>query len=352
MEYKHEVTYSILAFIWAFMISLFAMPSIIEMAHAKKLLDKPNERTMHTKLTPRLGGLGIFAGFFSALTIFGNFQNSDLGVQMMLAGSVILFFVGLKDDIIPVSVFKKFFMQVLAASIVVFFGNIRIVSFYGFLDVFGLNDDISYAVTFFVIIGLTNAINLIDGLDGLAGSIVLFICLSFSVCFLFAGSPYVFVSVALAGALCGFLRYNFYQAKIFMGDTGSLLCGFVLSVLSVKAISLQLEPVNMPAITLAVLIVPVVDTLRVFVLRTFNGKSPFSPDRNHLHHVLSSLGFESRIVVAILLLVNILFVSSVYFLGREYSINVLVIYIISLVFFTLFVLIYLPRLFNYLRNER
>ena len=111
MELKHEIIHILLTFLWAFMVSLFAMPSIIEMAHAKSLLDKPNQRTMHSKLTPRLGGIGIFAGFFSALTIFGDFNTDDLGVQMLLAGSVILFFIGLKDDITSVSVFKKFFMQ-------------------------------------------------------------------------------------------------------------------------------------------------------------------------------------------------------------------------------------------------
>ena len=131
---KQDLTHCLLTFLWAFMVSLFAMPSIIEMAHAKRLLDAPNKRTMHTKLTPRLGGLGIFAGFISALTIFGEFDKHETGSQMLLAGVVILFFIGLKDDLIPVSAFKKFFVQILVASIVVFFGDVRITSFYGFVD--------------------------------------------------------------------------------------------------------------------------------------------------------------------------------------------------------------------------
>jgi len=350
MEYKHDLTTGLLAFFWAFMISLFAMPSIIEMAHSKNLLDRPNERTMHTKLTPRLGGLGIFAGFFSALTMFGDFQTDDLGVQMLLAGSVILFFIGLKDDIIPVSAFKKFFMQMIATSIVVFFGGVRITSFYGFFDIIGLEEGVSYGVTFFVLIGLTNAINLIDGLDGLAGSIVLFISVFFGGCFLIVGSPYAFVAFSLAGAVFGFLRYNFHKAKIFMGDTGSLLSGFVIAVLAVKAINLNITAMNMPAMTLSVLIIPIVDTLRVFGIRTLEGKSPFTADKKHLHHVLSFYGIGSREVVGILLLVNFLFVFSVYLLGIEYSINILVMYIVSLSLFFLFLLVYVPRFFSCIKK--
>ncbi len=352
MDFKHDLTYCFLTFFWAFVITLFAMPSIIDMAHAKKILDKPNERTMHFVLTPRLGGIGIFAGFFSALTIFGDFKTDDLGVQMLLASSVILFFIGLKDDIIPVSVFKKFFVQVIASSIVIFFGGVRIESFYGFVDIIGLEEGVSYGITFIVLIGLTNAINLIDGIDGLAGSIVLFISLVLGVAFLFGHSPYVFVAIALAGSLLGFLRYNFHRAKIFMGDTGSLLSGFVLAVLAIKSIDLEIEGVNMPAMTLAVLIIPVVDTLRVFTLRTLDGKSPFSPDKRHLHHVLSSFGLNSKLVVALLLLVNLLFVISVYYLGQTYSITYLVLYIFVLVLLSLGLLVLVSKMFARLNDEK
>ena len=351
MDFKHDLTYCFLTFLWSFVITLFAMPSIIYMAHKKNILDKPNERTMHLELTPRLGGIGIFAGFFSALTIFGDFKTDDLGVQMLLASSVILFFIGLKDDIIPVSVFKKFFIQVLASGIVVFFGHVRIESFYGFLGIGALEEGVSYGITFIVLIGLTNAINLIDGIDGLAGTIVLFISLVFGAGFLFGHSPYVFVAIALAGSLLAFLRYNFHDARIFMGDTGSLLSGFVLAVLAIKAIDLKIENVNMPAMTLAVLVIPVVDTLRVFALRTLDGKSPFSPDKRHLHHLLSSFGLGSKIVVMLLLLVNLLFVISVYYLGQTHSLTFLVFYIVALVLVSLGGLFVVSRLFNRLKNE-
>jgi len=350
MEYKHNLIYCLLTFFWALMVSLFAMPSIISMAHAKGLLDEPNQRTMHTCLTPRLGGLGIFAGFFSAITIFGDFSTEDKGIQMLLASIVVLFFVGLKDDITPVSVFKKFFMQVLATAIVVFFGDVRIDNFYGFLGVYGIDYGTSYALTFLVIIGLTNSINLIDGLDGLAGSLIVFISLCFGMCFFLNDSPYVFVSVGLAGALLGFLKYNVNKATIFMGDTGSLVSGFVLSVLAIKAVNLEYADVNMPAMTLAILIIPVVDTLRVFIIRTLDGKSPFIPDRRHLHHLLSEFGFGPNTVILILLIVNVMFVLSIYFLSSAYSIDVLVGCILLLVLFSLAVLNYLPRIIKYSRE--
>lgn len=350
MDFKHDLTYCLLTFLWSFMISLFAMPSIISMAHSKKLLDQPNERTMHTVLTPRLGGIGIFAGFFSALTIFGDFKTEDSGVQMLLAGAVILFFVGLRDDITPVSVFKKFFMQLLAASIVVFFGDVRIGSFYGFLDIYGLEEGMSYGITFLMLIGLTNAVNLIDGLDGLAGSVILFVCLFFGGAFLFGGSPYVFVAIALGGALLGFLRYNFHKARIFMGDTGSLLSGFVIAILAIKSVDLKIESINMPTMTLAVLIIPVIDTLRVFSLRVFDGKSPFTPDKRHLHHVLSAFGFSSRLVVLVLLMMNLFFIVVVYQLGQFCSITQVVFSIIGLALFFLSILIYVPSIFRHVRG--
>lgn len=346
MDFKHDLIYSLLAFLWALMLALFAMPSIIEMAHAKKLLDKPNGRTMHTQLTPRLGGVGIFAAFISALSIFGNLQTEDSGVQMLLAGVVILFFIGLKDDIVPVSAFKKFFVQILVASIVVFFGGVRITGLYGFLGVYGLENGASYLITFLVLIGFTNAVNLIDGLDGLAGSIILFISLFFSVCFLLTRSPYVYVAITLSGALLGFLRYNFHHAKIFMGDTGSLLSGFVLAVLGIKCIDLDIPNVNMPAITIAVLVIPVIDTWRVVSLRVMKGRSPFMPDKNHIHHALSSFGLNSRAIVGVLLTFNSLFVGIVYCLGDQFDLTYLVFFMIGLAMLGLFFLTVVSKLKN------
>ncbi|MEQ9147933.1 MAG: MraY family glycosyltransferase, partial [Cytophagales bacterium] len=169
---QFEIYDYILPFLWSFLLAVFAIPSIIFVAHIKNLLDEPNKRTVHMSLTPRLGGLAIFAAFMSSLTIFGTL---DFGIQQLLAGCIILFFIGLKDDLVSVSAFKKFFVQILAAGIIIFIGDIRITSFQGVFGIFEIDDKLSYLFTFLVIMGISNSINLIDGMDGLAGSILLII---------------------------------------------------------------------------------------------------------------------------------------------------------------------------------
>lgn len=291
-----------LTFLWAFLIALFAVPSIIQVAYHKNLLDEPNHRTIHNASTPRLGGLAIFTGFMSSLMIFGDLS---LGIQQLMAGTLLLFFIGVKDDIATVSAFKKFFIQVLATGIVMFLADIRITSFQGFLGINELELGFSYVFTFLVIVGVTNAINLIDGMDGLAGSIVLLISLIFAGYFYYFQSSYAFVALALAGGVTGFLRYNLYKASVFMGDTGSLVSGFILAVLAIQILEMQ-QIRSAPAIVVSIMILPIFDTLRVFSLRIFNGKSPFYPDKNHLHHQLLTLGLSQRKVLGILVLFNLI----------------------------------------------
>jgi UDP-GlcNAc:undecaprenyl-phosphate/decaprenyl-phosphate GlcNAc-1-phosphate transferase len=278
----------------------------VHVAHKKRLLDEPNNRTIHEMLTPRLGGLAIFAGFISALTIFGKI---DYGIQHMLAGCVIIFFIGLKDDIVSVSAFKKFFVQVLSTGIVMFMADIRITSLQGILGIGVLEPGMSYLLTFIVIIGITNAINLIDGLDGLAGSIVSVCCFSFGLYFITWEDSYTqiysYVAFSLLGSIIGFLRYNIYKAQIFMGDTGSLVCGFIIAVMAIKFVETKMIS-NTPTVSVAILFIPILDTARVFILRILNGKSPFSPDKNHVHHKLIEIGFSQLGTVFVLVFVNVL----------------------------------------------
>lgn len=300
------------AFLWSMVIALFSIPSIIRIAHEKKLLDKPNHRAIHLDLTPRFGGLAIFAGFMSAITIFGQF---GAGVQQLLAGCVMMFFIGAKDDVISVSAFKKFFVQILATGIVMVMGDVRISSLQGFLGIYELETGVSFAFTFLVIIGITNAINLIDGLDGLAGTIILIISLCFGTYFYFYSIEYAFVAFCLAGGIVGFLRYNIYKARIFMGDTGSLVSGFIIAIMSVKFLEMNTVP-SAPATAVAVLFIPVLDTLRAFALRIGNGKSPFTPDKNHLHHRFLAMGLPQIMVVVLMLMVNLLvIIATIWFSG-------------------------------------
>lgn len=296
----------VLSFVWSFVISVFAIPSIIYVAHLKNLLDEPNFRAVHTNLTPRLGGMAIFAGFMSAVTIFGDVTPQ---IQRLLASTLILFFIGLKDDISQVSAFKKFFVQILATGIVMFLGDIKINDFQGFLGIHLIDDRYAYAFTFLVIVGLINAFNLIDGLDGLAGTLILICSSAFGYFFYrYGGSqyaPFALVAFCLVGGILGFLRYNFNKAIIFMGDTGSLVCGMIVSVMAIEFVQMRVVE-SAPSIAVAVLIIPVFDTARVFAVRIFNSKSPFSPDKNHVHHILVKAGLSQVQTVIILSSINIL----------------------------------------------
>lgn len=333
---------SILCFLWAFMISVFAIPSITYVAHLKNLLDKPNLRTVHSLLTPRLGGLAIFAGMVSSLMLFGVINS---GVQHLLAGAILIYYIGLKDDIVSVSAFKKFFVQILAAGIVVFMGDIRITSFQGILGIHELPMGLSYAFSFLVIIGLTNSINLIDGLDGLAGSIIVVILTTFGFYFYLYGGenfkPFAYVAFSLVGGMVGFLRYNFYKATIFMGDTGSLISGFVIAVLTIQFVEMK-AIVTAPSIGIAILFVPMFDTLRVFSLRLIKGVSPFAPDKNHIHHILIDCGLSQVATVITLIVINIATIIFVSVL-KSYSNHVLLIVIAAQSFVLVVVLEFLKR---------
>ena len=326
----------VLSFLWSFLVALFAVPSIIYVAHLKNILDQPNKRTVHESLTPRLGGLAVFAGFMSALTIFGDLGN---GVQQLLAGCIILFFIGLKDDLVSISAFKKFIVQLLATGIVMVIADIRITSFQGVLGIHDLPMGISYTFTFLVIVGVTNAINLIDGLDGLAGTMVLIIASTFGWFFFRYGGAmydnYAYVAVCLIGGLLGFLRYNFHKASIFMGDTGSLVCGFIVSVMTIQFIEMQAVP-SSPSISIGILFVPIFDTIRVFTIRIAKGISPFAPDKNHIHHRILAMGFSQINTVLILAALNILVTVLVFRfadLGNPYIIGLLFVFSLFLSFF-------------------
>jgi UDP-N-acetylmuramyl pentapeptide phosphotransferase/UDP-N-acetylglucosamine-1-phosphate transferase len=189
--------------------------------------------------------------------------------------------------------------------------DIRVTSFQGLMGIYELENGISYGFTFLVIIGITNAMNLIDGLDGLAGTIIIIIAVSFGVYFYLYGgekySAYADVAVCLAGGILGFLRYNFHKATIFMGDAGSLVCGFIIAVMAIQFVEMRATE-SAPSIAIGILFIPILDTLRVTIIRLYKGISPFTPDKNHIHHCLISMGLPQLSTVAALGIVNIIIV--------------------------------------------
>jgi UDP-GlcNAc:undecaprenyl-phosphate/decaprenyl-phosphate GlcNAc-1-phosphate transferase len=319
--------YIILSTILAFIISYFSIPVIIQIAKSKKLFDEPDERKLHKSVIPTLGGLGIFAGFIIALAMCVPEGAVEIGkLKYIIAAALVIFFVGLKDDILILSASKKFLGQLVAAGIIMRFGGIYLNNMHGFLGIYEIPHVASVFLTIFTVVVITNSFNLIDGVDGLAGSLGLFTSILFAVYFYFSSttggySLYSVMAASLAGGIIAFLIYNFSPAKIFMGDTGSLMLGLINAVLVIKFINVAptvtvsgLQIINSPVVGFAVLMIPLFDTLRVFGYRILNRRSPFSPDRNHIHHYLIDLGLSHKQVVFSLLGAAVFFVTVAFFL--------------------------------------
>lgn len=306
----------LLAFFTALGIVLFSTPSLIKVAELKNLFDDPEEfRKHHKHKTPTMGGIMIYAATLFSWSLW--FPSHTIVIyNFIIATSLVLFFVGVKDDIFGTAAIKKLLAHLLVALILVLMANVRIRSLHG---IFGVNEIpvwVSIFLSIFTIIVVVNAFNLIDGVDGLAGSIGFIGAVSFGVWFHLAGDNTMAVlAISLAGGLLGFLYYNFSPAKIFMGDSGSLVIGMFFAVMSIRLIEFDqaklvapLSEISKPVFAIAVLIFPLFDTLRVFIIRALKGISPFTADRNHLHHRLLDLGLNHRQTVFALVAVNILII--------------------------------------------
>lgn len=293
----------ILALAVAFLISFAATPMVISLAHKVNAIDVPKDaRRVHKKPTPLIGGLAIFYGFVVSVLCFATIDRETMGI---LIGAVIVVTVGVIDDITDMKAIVKLMCQIVAAAVVVYF-DVRIEHFANpFYGWFGppyivLNYWLSVAVTMIWIVGVCNAVNLIDGLDGLAVGVSSIASMSLLALTLISENANVAIlTAAVAGAGFGFLPYNFNPAKIFMGDTGALFLGYILACISVEGF-LKLSAILSFAIPILVLGLPIFDTLFAIVRRVLTGRSPMSPDRGHLHHRLLDMGFSQKQTVAIL----------------------------------------------------
>ena len=300
----------------AFLITFLIFPVFIKVFKKRNFLDAPGGRKIHTVQTPSMGGLPIFIGFAISLLIWMPFEQLR-EIKYVISALTIMFIIGFRDDLINLRAFQKLFGQIAAMLIIVAVCDIRLMSLYGLFGVYEIPLVVSYALSAFTIIVITNAYNLIDGIDGLAGSVGIICSLFFGVWFYLVGaSAYAFISFAILGGLLAFLQFNWAPSKVFMGDTGSLMIGFFLSIVTIKFIDLNYNlqvayPFRFDAFigpAVAVLIVPLYDTLRVFIKRMLRGKSPMHPDRTHLHHILLRLGCNHAQATGILVTVNIIFV--------------------------------------------
>ena len=325
-----------------FIASVILIPIVKKIAHHIGAIDIPNERKVHHKPMPRLGGLAIFLSSLLGYILFG-----QLNIQMIsiLIGGFILILLGICDDIKPIKAKYKLLGQILAASVVVFYGNIYLseVSAFGINIVFG---NYGYPLTILFIIAIINAINLIDGIDGLAGGTcsIFFITVSIIAFFLNRLNGLdVILCLIMTGSTLGFLVYNFPPAKIFMGDTGSMFLGFMISVIAL--LGFKAATVTSLLIPIIILFLPILDTIFAIIRRVLKGESIGKPDKSHIHHQLLKLNKSTKKTVLIMYLFNILCsaISIFYALGDN---RLAIIFYIILIIIMMFLILKTDILFT------
>lgn len=317
------------AFITAMFASLIMVPILRRWALDRDLVDRPDERKVHTGAVPRLGGIAIFMAFLFATLIYADLTQTIRGA---LVGSLVVFFTGLVDDFYKITPRSKLLGEISGVAIAIIVGGAYITRLG---NLFGTGEIVlpfwlSVPFTIFAIVGVINAINLIDGLDGLAGGISVIALVAFFMLGMLDGNASVMVlCAALLGAVFGFLKYNFYPARIFMGDAGSLTLGFILAFV---AVMLTQSPRSMvsPAIPVLVLGLPIIDTVWVMTRRYLQGTSPLAPDKTHVHHKFLDLGFQHRFTIVIMYGISIFWATfSVIFSRAPEYVTLLIFLLIS-----------------------
>lgn len=290
---------SFFLFMTALFSSLLLVPAVRRMAVAYGKLDTPDERKVHAVPIPRLGGVAVFLAFLFAMLVHQEFTPQ---VRAILCGSSVIFLTGLLDDLVGLKPKVKFLGQILACGVTMAMGDLVLANIGNLLGngYILLPGWVAVPFTVFAVVGVTNAINLIDGLDGLAGGVSLIALAAFSLLAWVGHSEVTFaLCLALMGGLLGFLKYNSYPAKIFMGDGGSLTIGFLLGFFAIMLTQGE-QGVVRPVVPVVILGLPIIDTLWVMIRRLLQGQGPFSPDKTHVHHKLLDLGFHHRGVVTII----------------------------------------------------
>ena len=335
------------AFLIGLVLVYISIPVIVRISKKKHLYDEPNERRINKIVIPNLGGVAIFIGV-SIATLLSLHQLEFIEFRYIQASLIILFFIGIKDDILIISARKKFIAQIICALILIIPGGIRFTNLHGILGL----DEINYAfgafITLLAIVSIINAINLIDGIDGLAASVGIFSSVIFGAKFLITShEDYAILSFAMIGSLLSFLWYNVYGTnyKIFLGDTGSLILGLLIAIQVIQYNEFALtttpqETAFSPIFSLAILATPLSDMIRVFAIRIINGKSPFAPDLGHIHHRLLRLGFSHFNSTIIIVLTNG-FIITLAFTFRFLNKHILMTLLIAVIF----LLLQLPDLF-------
>jgi len=315
-----------LGMLCSFLLTFYTIPTVVKISRRKNLMDEPGARSSHLRKIPNLGGISMFYSLAVCASIFA-FELFEL-YKFLFASLVILLYIGVMDDIVVMRAYKKLFAQIVVTSLMVIGSDVRIRSFFGVFGIYELNYFFSVAMSIFTFIVLINAFNLIDGIDGLAGGYSILCSAMFGISYYRLGEynyPLVVLSGVIIGSVIGFLYFNlsnYRNNKIFMGDTGSMILGFLLAFTAICFIDIFIDKKlpeipryylqSAPAIAMAILILPIIDTLNVFMIRICNGKSPLVADKNHIHHSLLKLGLTHRRSTAYILMYYLFIVSVAY----------------------------------------
>lgn len=319
---------------------------VFKMAILKNFVDKPNMRSSHTGCVPNIGGIVVFLAFLCSFLLFAHFGREP-ELQYVLLGAILLFIVGIYDDMLVISPRKKLKGEVLGVLVLIIGGDFYLSTFHGFLGLYEVSPWIGVPLTFVGLLGLINAINLIDGIDGLSSGVALMDVLFFGWWFFSCGhTEYALLCGILAASLVPFFIINLFgkRSKMFMGDSGALMVGYLLGVLAIKFCKEDVYTQDLcmveaaPGVVFSVLAIPVLDTLRLFVSRWMRGNSPFAPDKRHLHHkLLTIFNGVHRKATFVILSLNLMFIV-LGIIGCNWS-NELLIGLDIVLFFVIFYII-------------
>ena len=327
--------------------SLFILPKIRKLSLKLNFSDTSNDRSSHNGKVASFGGVAFFLSYIFVLFFAETLDSSHVSLTL-LASITIMFFTGLLDDMTDMSPKVKFFAQFIAVSFLMSEPDFRILSLYGFMGIYEIPLYASVFGSMFFLLGLINAFNLIDGIDGLTGITGILVASFYSFMFYKLGFYfYLTISLATIATLLAFLRFNFsVKRKIFMGDTGSLVIGLVLGLLTFKLLSLDVDAYTslsfnreqLPLFLISVLFVPLLDTIRVMFLRAIRGVSMFKPDKNHIHHIIVDFGLSHRRASFFIGLLNFLVALIMFFVIQVFNDLESVLILVSIFFIAILLL--------------
>jgi UDP-N-acetylmuramyl pentapeptide phosphotransferase/UDP-N-acetylglucosamine-1-phosphate transferase len=348
---------SLIIFIFSLVISYLCHPVIIKVSKLKNLMSEQNFRSVHTSKISNLGGVGIFIAIYLAIAFFGN-QFQDENLTYLLGAISIMFFMGLVDDLIDLKAYSKIILQFLATLSLILITDLRIENLYGLLGIYELSFILSVTITTIFFLVIINSFNLIDGVDGLAGSFAIIAALFFGYNFYVNQNfSMFFISIIIIGSLISFLIFNLSKKdKIFMGDTGSMVVGFLLAYQAVNFINIDfnetfiLSNSKVLIFALALFSFPLLDTIRVIFVRIKSGKKIFKADKNHIHHKLLEYGLSHRIITLLASIFTVAVVSGVY-LFKDLEIHGLTLTLLTIWFLSAVMLDKIKPLTNTLKMK-